>query len=79
MDIVVNKKDLQKLLLDEINAWETIGGGLNLNAFYHDANTTDPTLLKEFGYYDNKDSWIAGARVKELREYLNRLKSHNVI
>lgn len=79
MDVVVNKKDLIKLLVDEIHAWESVGGGLNINAFTHDANTTDPKLLQELGYYDNKDSWIAGARVKLLRTYLDQIKNRTVL
>lgn len=73
MLVLVSKEDIQVLLEQEIKCWESVGGGPNHNAFSFDPKETDPQLLKELGYYENRESWIAGARIKELRAYLNEL------
>lgn len=70
MIIYYSQEDLVKFIKAEIRAWETIGGGPNLNAFEFDPKQTDPKTLHELGYYDNPDSWIAGARIKALNELL---------
>lgn len=75
MLVVVSKEDIQLLLQDEIKSWEKIGGGPNLNAFFHDEKSTDPQTLKQLGYYDNRDSWLAGRRISILQEYLRVLES----
>lgn len=73
MLVVISKDKLQYLLQQEIKCWESVGGGPNINAFDFDPKTTDPKILRELGYYDNRDAWIAGARIKEIKEYLDEL------
>lgn len=70
MIIYFSQDDLIKFIRAEIRAWESVGGGPNLNAFEFDPKQTDPKLLHELGYYNNVDSWIAGARIKALNELL---------
>jgi hypothetical protein len=74
MLIAIQKEDLVKFLKDEMKAWESVGGGPNINAFSFDPETTDPQELKRLGYYDNREAWIAGMRIKELRVYLDNLE-----
>lgn len=74
MLVVYSKEKLQALLEEEIKCWESVSGGPNLNAFSFDPKTTNPQTLKELGYYDNRESWIAGARIKELRAFINELE-----
>ena len=73
MLVVISKEKLQLLLGDEIKSWESVGGGPNIDAFTFDPKETDPKLLKKLGYYDNRESWLAGARIRELRVYLDEL------
>ena len=68
MIIYYSQDELLKFINDEIKAWEKIGGGPNLNAFMFNPKETDPKILHELGYYDNVDAWVAGARIKALRE-----------
>ena len=75
MIILTSKEKLQAFLEEEIKCWESVGGGPNLNAFSFDPKNTDPAVLRELGYYDNRDSWIAGARIKQLVELINELES----
>ena len=76
MLVVISKEQLILLLQEEIKSWEGVSGGSpNPNAFSFDPKTTDPQLLKELGYYDDRESWIAGARIKKLREYLIQLNN----
>lgn len=75
MLVVISREDIQILLQEEIKSWEKVGGGPNLNAFYHDEKSTDPQTLKALGYYDNKDSWLAGRRISLLQNYLKELES----
>ena len=70
MIIYYSQDDLVKFIRAEIRAWEAVGGGPNLNAFEFDPKQTDPKTLHELGYYDNIDSWVAGARIKALNELL---------
>ena len=80
MLVVTSKDGLIILLEEEIKCWESIGSGPNLNAFSFNPEETDPKVLKELGYYSDRESWIAGARIKRLREYideLNRLPQYN--
>ena len=74
MLVLFSKEKLQHFLQEEIKCWESIGGGPNINAFSFDPKTTDPALLRELGYYDNRESWIAGARIKELLELIKELE-----
>ena len=73
MLVVLSKERLQHLLYDEIGCWETVGGGPNLDAFSFNPEETDPKILKELGYYDNRESWLSGARIKDLTEYIKYL------
>ncbi len=75
MLVVISKEKLEMLLEQEIDCWEKVSGGPNVHAFSFDPKTTDPKLLKELGYYDDRESWIAGARIKDIRAYLDDLRS----
>jgi hypothetical protein len=74
MLVLVSKEILQILLEEEIKCWESLGGGPNVNAFTFDPKKTDPKLLRELGYYEDREAWIAGARIKELRAYIDELE-----
>lgn len=75
MIISVSKEELTSFLLKEIKAWESIGGGPNLQAFEFDPKTVDKELLDRLGYYKNRESWIAGVRIKHLVEYLKEIQA----
>ena len=75
MIISVSKEELTALLLKEIKAWESVGGGPNLQAFEFDPKTADKEVLDQLGYYKNRESWIAGVRIKELVEYLKEVQN----
>lgn len=75
MIISVSKEELVTLLLREIKAWESVGGGPNLQAFEFDPKTVDKEVLDQLGYYKNRESWIAGVRIKELVEYLKEVQN----
>ena len=75
MIISVSKEELTSLLLKEIKAWENVGGGPNLQAFDFDPKTVDKELLDRLGYYNNRESWIAGVRIKHLMEYLREIQA----
>ena len=72
--ILITKEDLVKLLEDEIEAWDNIGGGPNLNAFSFEPEKVDMAHIRDLGYYANRDSWIAGVRIKRVKEYLETIK-----
>lgn len=72
--ILITKEDLVKLLEEELEAWESIGGGPNLSAFSFEPENIDPAHLRDLGYYTNRDSWIAGVRTKRVKEYLEGIK-----
>jgi hypothetical protein len=75
MIISVSKEELTSLLLREIKAWESIGGGPNLQAFEFNPKTADKELLDQLGYYSNREAWIAGVRIKQLVEYLKEIQA----
>lgn len=75
MLIYYSQDDLIKFVKAEIKAWEKIGGGPNINAFEFNPKDIDPKVLHELGYYDNIDSWVAGARIKALSELLQSIQS----
>jgi len=75
MIISVSKEELMGLLLKEIKAWESVGGGPNLQAFDFDPKTVDKEMLDQLGYYKNRESWIAGVRIKHLVEYLKEIQA----
>jgi len=70
MNVTLAKRSLQTLIEEEINAWYQIAGGPNPDAFDFNPRTTSPEQLRELGYYDNKDAWIAGVRVQALQRFL---------
>lgn len=74
MLVVLSREQLQSFLEDEIKCWENVSGGPNLDAFDFDPREVDPKLLMDLGYYDNREAWIAGARIKKLREYIAELQ-----
>lgn len=74
MLIYYKKEQLVELIKTEIKAWEKVGGGPNLSAFAFDPKTTDPKQLEELGYFQNRDSWVAGVRIKELTELLSEVE-----
>lgn len=75
--MVVNiiKEELITFLKKEIKCWESVGGGPNINAYAFDPETVDPQELKRLGYYENRESWIAGMRIKEIRQYIEELNT----
>jgi hypothetical protein len=75
MIIYYSQEELLKFIQAEIRAWESIGGGPNINAFEFDPKSTDPKTLHELGYYSNPDSWIAGARIKALNELMTQVRN----
>jgi hypothetical protein len=75
MLVLFSKEKLQQFLQEELKCWESVGGGPNINAFSFDPKTTDPALLRELGYYENRESWIAGVRLKEIYNLINELES----
>lgn len=78
MIVSISKEELIGLLLQEIKAWECVGGGPNLRAFEFDPKTVDTEMLHQLGYYTNRESWIAGVRIKRLNEYLTEIQSSTV-
>lgn len=76
MIISISKEELIGFLLQEIKAWECIGGGPNLQAFEFDPKTIDTEVLDQLGYYTNRESWIAGVRIKRINDYLAELQTH---
>jgi len=76
--ISVSKEELMGFLLQEIRAWECVGGGPNLQAFEFDPKTVDTEVLHQLGYYTNREAWIAGARIKRINEYLAEIQTYTV-
>ena len=74
MLIRVSKEALIGFLLEEVKAWEKVGGGPNLNAFEFDPDTIDKAELERLGFYDNRESWLAGIRIKNIYEYIEEIK-----
>lgn len=75
MIISISKEELTGLIMREIKAWEIVGGGPNLQAFDFDPKNVDKELLDQLGYFKNRESWIAGVRIKELVEYLKEIQN----
>jgi hypothetical protein len=74
MLIATNKEDLIALLEDQIKMWEEIGGGANYDAYEFNPRKVDQHQLVDLGFYENRDSWIAGVQIKKLTNYLNAIK-----
>ena len=74
MLIRVSKEGLIKFLLDEVKAWEKVGGGPNLQAFEFDPETVDKAELDKLGFYSNRESWLAGIRIQKIYDYINEIK-----
>lgn len=77
MVIVVRAEDLEKLIADEIEAWQSLAGGPNLDAYEFDPKTVDNIDLKKKGYYKNRESWIGGVRVNALKLFLEQYNLNN--
>lgn len=69
MIITIHKEALEDLIKDEIKSWELIGGGPNPAAYEFDPDETSPKKLKELKFQNDKDAWIAGARIKALEQF----------
>ena len=74
MLIRVSKEGLIGFLLEEVKAWERVGGGPNLNAFEFDSQSVDKAQLERLGFYDNREAWVAGIRIKKIWEYIEEIK-----
>lgn len=74
MLVLVSREKLEQLLQQQIKYWEDVGDGPNLNAFPFKPSEVDPQVLKDLGYYENKESWSSGVCIKALVEYLNELR-----
>lgn len=74
MLISVSKERLLDLLSEEMDAWMSVGGGPNRNAFRFDPKTVDKAKLREFGFYDNREAWLAGVRINELMDYYKEIQ-----
>jgi hypothetical protein len=75
MIILASKEKLIEFLREEVNHWEKVGGGANMDAFDFDPKETDPQLLQEHGYYTNRDAWLAGVRIKALSTFIQEIDS----
>jgi hypothetical protein len=78
MLIRVSKEELLSLLREEVLAWGGIGGGQNPHAFEFNPNTVDTSELSKLGYYENRDSWIAGVRTIKLIQYIEEIESRGI-
>ena len=74
MLIAITKEELISLLESEIKMWEEVGGGANYDAFEFNPRKVDQQQLVDCGFYENRDSWIAGVQIKKLTQYLNQIK-----
>jgi len=74
MLIAINKEDLISTLETQIKNWEEIGGGANYEAYEFDPKKVGKQELIDLGFYENRDSWIAGVQIKKLKDYLNEIK-----
>jgi len=73
MIIEISKESLAAMLGAQVQAWRSVGGGANPDAYQFDPATTDPEELKRLGFYDNRDAWVAGVQIKVLEEYIEQL------
>jgi hypothetical protein len=78
MLVYVSKEKLLKLLTEEVDAWMSVGGGPNLNAFRFDPKNVNKAELERLGFYDNREAWLAGVRINELMEYYNEIKDRGM-
>lgn len=70
MWLAIPKHVIRELIQEQIEQWQQIGGGANLDAFEFDPKQTNPELLRSLGYYDNVEAWVAGIQVKKLSQFL---------
>jgi len=75
MIILVKQEDLLSFIKKEIQAWELMGGGPNLDAFEFDPDTVDMTVLDRLGYNENREAWIAGMRIKALFQLMKEIEA----
>ena len=73
MIIGISKENLAALLGAQVQAWRSVGGGANPDAYAFDPTTTPPSELKQLGFYDNRDAWVAGVQIKVLEGYIESL------
>lgn len=76
MLIAINKEELLSILEFQIKNWEEIGGGANHEAYEFDPKKVNRQELVDLGFYQNRDSWIAGVQIKKLQQYLNEVKQN---
>jgi hypothetical protein len=74
MIITVSREQLVKFLKEEVRAWESVGGGPNVMAFEFNPETVDIKLITQLGYYDNREAWIAGVRIKVLKQKIQEIQ-----
>lgn len=74
MLIAVNKEELEAFIESQIKNWEEIGGGANYEAYEFNPKKVDKQQLVDLGFYENRDSWIAGVQIKKLQDYLTEIK-----
>ena len=74
MIITVSREQLVKFLKEEIRAWEVVGGGPNVMAFEFNPETVNVKLITQLGYYDNREAWIAGVRIKALQQKIQEIQ-----
>lgn len=75
MLVLFSKEKILSFLELELRSWEHVGGGPSIDAFSIDPREADPALLKKLGYYENKEAWLAGARIKEIHALINEVNS----
>ena len=73
MLITIDKDILVSVLEDQIKNWEEIGGGANYDAFEFDPKKVNKQQLSDLGFYQNRDSWIAGVQIQKAQQYLNQI------
>ena len=70
MVLIIREEDIKKLLSGELEAWQSLAGGPNLDSYEFDPKTVDSKDLKKKGYYKNREAWVGGVRVKEIKRFL---------
>lgn len=67
---VVRQEDLEKLLHEEIKAWQVVAGGVELDAYEFDPKTVNISDLKKKGFFKNREAWIAGVCINKIKAFL---------
>jgi len=79
MLVAVGKEDLIIMLESQIENWKEIGGGANYEAYEFNIEEVNRQQLTDLGFFENRDSWIAGVQIKKLTTYLNEIKQSSFI